>query len=142
MANDEVYLDKLLRGETMGINLYEKYLNKLSEGKCKREVENFREEHLRHKTRIESMMKLRDIEISSEIGIQGKMAEAMTSIRLVFKNEPKAILQEIHKGELMGVKSTEMYLDEFSEDIRPDIEKFITEDKNRISRINKLIENL
>jgi hypothetical protein len=29
MNNDEVYLSKMLRGENMGISLYEKYLRKL-----------------------------------------------------------------------------------------------------------------
>lgn len=142
MNNDEVYLTKLLRGENMGINLYEKYLTKLPEGQYKREVESFRNEHVRHKTRLENIMASRDIEVSSEIGIQGKMAEMMTAAKLVFKNDPKSIMKEIHKGEVMAAKYSSEYLTEFSENIRPDIEKIIKEDTERISRLDKILKTI
>lgn len=142
MNNDEVYLTKMLRGENMGINLYEKYLNRLPEGQYKREVDNFRKEHLRHKARLENIMATRDIEVSSEIGLQGKMTEWMTAIRLVFKNDPQAVLKEIRKGELMAAKVTAQYLSEFSEGIRPDIEKIIHEDKDRVGKLDKILRTL
>jgi rubrerythrin len=140
MNNDEIYLSKMLRGENMGINIYEKYLKKLPEGDYKREVEKFRQEHIRHKTRLENIMVSKEIEVSSEIGIQGKMSEIMTSVKLMFKNEPKAVLKDIRKGELMAAKYSEMYLSEFSESIRPDIEKILNEDRERISKLNKLLK--
>jgi hypothetical protein len=142
MNNDGVYLTKLLRGENMGINLYEKYLKKLPEGQYKREVQSFRDEHIRHKTRLENIMSTRNMEVSSEIGLQGKMAEVMTSVRLVFKNDPKAVLKEIKKGEEMAAKYSIQYLTEFSESIKPDIEKIIKEDNERISRLNKILKTI
>jgi ferritin-like metal-binding protein YciE len=142
MNNDGAYLVKLLRGETMGINLYEKYLKKLPEGQYKKEVQSFKDEHIRHKTRLENIMNSRNIETSSEIGLQGKMTELMTSVRLVFKNDPKAVLKEIKKGEEMAAKFSSQYLSEFSESIRPDIEKIIKEDKDRISRLNKILKTI
>ncbi len=142
MNNDEVYLTKILRGENMGINLYEKYLKKLPEGQYKREVENFRQEHIRHKTRLENIMTSRDIEVGSEIGLQGKLTEIMTAAKLVFKNDPKAVMKEIRKGEFMAAKYTEQYLSEFSESLRPDIEKIIKEDRDRISRLEKILNTL
>lgn len=126
----------------MGINLYEKYLKKLPTGQYKREVQSFQQEHIRHKTRLENIMQSRDIEISSEIGLQGKMAELMTSVRLVFKNDPEAVIKEIRKGEFMAAKYTEQYLSEFSESIRPDIEKIIMEDRDRISKLDKILKTL
>lgn len=142
MDNDGVYLTKLLRGETMGINLYEKYLKKLPEGQYKKEVQSFKDEHIRHKTRLKNIMNSRNIETSSEIGIQGKMTEIITSVRLVFKNDPKAVLKEIQKGEEMAAKYSSRYLSEFSDSIRPDIEKIIKEDKDRISRLNKILKTI
>jgi rubrerythrin len=142
MNNDQTYLTKMLRGENMGINLYEKYLKKLPEGQYKREVENFRQEHIRHKTRLENIMTSRDIEVSSEIGIQGKMTEFMTAAKLIFKNDPKDVMKEIHKGEFMAAKYSEQYLSEFSESLRPDIEKIISEDRGRISKLDKIINTL
>ena len=142
MNNDQVYLTKMLRGENMGINLYEKYLKKLPEGQYKREVENFRQEHIRHKTRLENIMTSRDIELSSEIGLQGKMAEFMTAARLVFKNDPEAVIKEIRKGEFMAAKYSEQYLSEFSESLKADIEKIIKEDRDRISKLDKILNTL
>jgi hypothetical protein len=141
MNNDELYLTKMLRGESMGINIYDKYISKLPEGKYKREVESFKQEHIRHKTRLENIMKHRDIEIASEIGFQGKMTELMTSIKLMFKNTPESILKEVHKGEVMAATYSEKYLSEFSEAIQPDIKKIIKEDKERIEQINKILKN-
>jgi len=142
MNNDEVYLTKMLRGENMGINIYNKYIDKLPEGKYKREVESFKQEHIRHKARLENIMKHRDIETASEIGFQGKMAELMTSVKLMFKNSPKAILKEVHKGEVMAATYSEKYLSEFSESIQPDIKKIINEDKDRVKKIIKMLNNL
>ncbi|ERI89401.1 hypothetical protein HMPREF1982_04672 [Clostridiales bacterium oral taxon 876 str. F0540] len=142
MNNDEIYLSKMLRGENMGINIYEKYIKKLPEGKYKKEVESFKDEHIRHKTRLVNIMQHRDIEASSEVGFQGKMSELMTSIKLIFKNDPKAVLKEVHKGELMAAKYTEKYLSEFSENIQPDIEKILKEDRERINKINKILNTL
>lgn len=142
MNNDEIYLTKMLRGENMGINLYNKYLKKIPEGKYKKEIENFKNEHMRHKTRLENIMQARDMEISSEVGIQGKMVEFMTSAKLVFKNDPAAIIKELYKGEIMGVNYSKKYLSEFSEGIRPDIEKIIKEDKERIAKIDKILKTL
>lgn len=142
MNNDQIYLIKMLRGENMGINLYEKYLKKLPEGQYKREVDNFRKEHIRHKTRLENIMASRDIEVGSEIGLQGKMAEWMTAVKLVFKNDPKAVLREIRKGEFMAAKFSEQYLSEFSDSIKPDIEKIIKEDRDRIDKLNKILKTL
>ena len=126
----------------MGINLYEKYLKKLPEGQYKREVECFRQEHIRHKTRLENIMTSRDIELSSEIGLQGKMAEFMTAARLVFKNDPEAVIKEIRKGEFMAAKYSEQYLSEFSESLKADIEKIIKEDRDRISKLDKILNTL
>lgn len=142
MNKDEIYLTKMLRGENMGINIYDKYINRLPEGKHKKEVESFKEEHIRHKTRLENIMKLRDIEAGSEIGLQGKMAELMTSVRLMFKNSPKAILKEVQRGEITGADYTQKYLSEFSEGLQPDIKKIIKEDKDRIEKINNILNNL
>lgn len=142
MNNDEVYLTKMLRGENMGINLYNKYLKKLPEGKYKREVENFKNEHIRHKIRLENIMQARDIEVGSEIGVQGKIAELMTSVRLVFKNDPTKIMKELYRGEVMGSKYTQKYLSEFSSSIRPDIDKIVREDKERIRNIDKILDTL
>lgn len=142
MNNDEMYLTKMLRGENMGINIYEKYIKKLPEGKYRKEVESFQSEHIRHKTRLENIMKHRDIEIGSEIGFQGKMSEFMTSVKLMFKNNPKSVLKEVHKGELMAAKYTEKYLSEFSESIQPDIEKLLKEDRERINKINKILKTI
>jgi hypothetical protein len=142
MNNDQIYLTKMLRGENMGINLYEKYLKKLPEGQYKREVQNFRQEHIRHKTRLENIMTSRDIEVGYEIGLQGKMTEFMTAAKLVFKNDPKAVVKEIRKGEFMAAKYSDQYLSEFSESLRPDIEKIIKEDRDRISRLDKILNTL
>lgn len=142
MNNDEMFLTKMLRGENMGINLYEKYISKLPKGQYKREIEKFRQEHIRHKSRLENIMSSRDIEVSSEIGLQGKMTELMTAARLVFKNNPKSILKEIRKGEFMAAKYSKQYLSEFSESIKPDIEKIIKEDSERISKLDKILETL
>lgn len=139
MNNDEVYLTKMLRGENMGINLYGKYIKKLPEGKYKKEVENFKNEHIRHKTRLENIMRSRNIEVGSEIGLKGKMTELMTSARLTFKKNPSKIMEELYRGERMGAKYSRKYLSEFSESIRPDIEKIIREDEERISKINKIL---
>jgi hypothetical protein len=142
MNNDQIYLTKMLRGENMGINLYEKYLRKLPEGQYKREVESFRQEHIRHKTRLENMMHSRDIEISSEIGLKGKMTELMTAAKLVFKNDPKAVLKDIQKGEYMAAKYSEQYVSEFSESLQPDIKKIIKEDRDRIARLDNILKTL
>lgn len=142
MNNDEIYLTKMLRGENMGINLYDKYIKKLPEGKYKKEVESFQKEHIRHRARLENIMKGRNIEVSSEVGIHGKMTEAMTSARLIFKNNSTKIMKELYKGEVMGVNYSQKYLSEFSESIRPDIEKIIKEDKNRISKIGSILKTL
>jgi hypothetical protein len=142
MNNDQIYLTKMLRGENMGINLYKKYLKKLPEGQYKREVQNFRQEHIRHKTRLENIMTSRDIEIGYEIGLQGKITEFMTAAKLVFKNDPKAVVKEIQKGEFTAAKYSEQYLSEFSESLRPDIEKIIKEDRDRISRLDKILSTL
>ncbi len=142
MNNDKIYLSKMLRGENMGIKLYEKYIKKLPEGQYRREVEGFRQEHIRHKTRLENIMAARDIEVSSEIGIQGKMTELMTTAKLAFKNNPEAVLKEIRKGEFMAAKYSEMYVSEFSESLKPDIEKIIKEDRDRISKLDKILKSL
>jgi len=70
------------------------------------------------------------------------MSEFMTSVKLIFKNNPKAVLKEVHKGELMAAKYTEKYLSEFSESIQPDIEKLLKEDRERINKINKILKTI
>lgn len=142
MNNDEIYLSKMLKGEKMGINIYNKYINKLPEGHYKREVESFKDEHVRHMKRIENIIERRDIEVSSEIGFQGKLSEIMTSVKLAFINNPKAIFEQVKKGETMAAKYSEEYLNEFSESIRPDIEKMLNEDRKRIKKVEKILSTL
>jgi hypothetical protein len=142
MNNDEIYLLKMLKGENMGINIYSKYIKKLPEGQYKREVENFRDEHLRHKTRLESIIKLREMEAASEIGIQGKISELMVVAKLAFINDTKDIIKEVKKGEEMAAKYSEKYLGEFSDSIKPDIEKMLKEDRKRITKVDNMLKTL
>lgn len=142
MRNDEIYLSKMLSGENMGINIYNKYIKKLPEGQYKREIESFKAEHMRHKTRLENIINRNKMEVSSEIGIQGKFSELMVSTKLVFINSPKAIIEEVKKGEEMAAKYSEKYLSEFSDSIKPDIEKMLKEDRERIKKVEKILRTL
>lgn len=142
MDNDSMYLSKLLRGENMGINIYEKYLNKLPNGTYKREVDNFLDEHKRHKNRLENMMIARGEYPKAGTGMQGKMSEGITAAKLIFKNKPKDIMDDIYKGELMALTSTQKYLTEFSESIKPDIEKLIDENKKRLEKVHNIIATM
>lgn len=142
MTNDKVYLTKMLRGENMGVNLYNMYLKKIPEGRYKREIQDILGEHVRHKTRIENIMQHRDMEASNEIGVQGVMTEAMTAVKLIFKRDPKKIIEEAYRGEKMGIVYSEKYLTEFSNDIKPDIEKIIKEGKERIRRLENIVKTL
>lgn len=142
MDRNEMYLTKMLRGESMGINLYDMYIKKIPEGKYKREIESIKAEHLRHKTRIQNIMEHRNMEAGDEIGIQGLMTEAMTKARLIFRNDPKKVIREAYRGEKMGVVYSEKYLNEFSEDIRPDMEKIVREAKERIKRLEDIVRTL
>lgn len=142
MDKDTVYLSKLLRGENMGINIYKQYLNKLPNGTYKKEVDNFLDEHKRHKNRLENMMISRGEYPKAGTGIQGKMSEGYTAAKLIIKGKPKDIMDDIYKGELMALTSTQKYLTEFSESIRPDIEKLIDENKKRLEKVHNMIATM
>lgn len=142
MNNDEIYLSKMLRGEKMGINIYSKYIKKLPEGQYKREVESFKAEHLRHKIRLENIINRNEMEVSNEIGLQGKVSELMIAAKLVFINNPKDIIKEVKKGEEMAAKYSEEYLSEFSDIIKPDIEKMLNEDRQIIKKVENILKTL
>lgn len=140
--NDEIYLSKMLRGENMGINIYSKYIKKLPEGQYKREVESFKADHLRHKARLESIINRREMEVSSELGVQAKFSEFVVTAKLAFVSNPKDIIKEVKKGEEMAAKYSEKYLSEFSDSIKPDIEKMLKEDRARIMKIKDILKTL
>jgi rubrerythrin len=142
MDNDQIYLTKMLRGENMGVKLYDMYLKKIPQGKFKRDIEKIRGEHIRHRTRIENIMQTHNMEISSEIGVQGLMSEAMTAVRLMFRHDPKKVIEEAYRGEKMGIEYSEKYLNEFSESIRPDMEKLINESRECAATLKDILGNL
>lgn len=140
MSNDEKYLFKILQGENMGIHLYKKYLSKLPSGPEKRAVEDFLEEHKRHKRRIENILESKGIKsINSSVGIRGNIVETFQGMKLAFRNKPKDIIKKIYKGEVTGTITTQKYLMELSESIKPDIKKIIGEDMNRVEKIHDLL---
>lgn len=139
MVKDEIYLSKMLKGENMGINSYEKSIRKLPDGEDKRNLNSFLDEHKRHKVRLESMLKARGSEPKNSVGITGKINEAISSTKLMLKSNPRSIIEDIYKGELMGINSSQKYFVEFSDSIKPDIEKIINEDKDRIDKIHNML---
>lgn len=142
MEKDELYLSKLLQGESMGIDLYHKYINRLPDSDTKREVEAFLKEHERHRNRIKNIMSTRGMKVEEKPGVISSATEAYTSIKMFLKHKPHQIVEDIYKGEIIGIRSAEEYLEEFSDSIRPEIEKIIKEDKERLNKVERLREQV
>lgn len=138
MNNDQKNLSKMLQGMNMGINAYEKYIDNLH-GRPKKQMEEFLQEHKRQKVRLEYIADSKGYDINNTIGIGEKVSEAYENIKLKFKNDPKDIIKDAYRGEIMGAVASQGFLNEFSESIRPDIEKILNEDKVIIEKIHDML---
>lgn len=142
MEKDSVYLNKMLQNESLGLNLYYKYVDRFSDDVLKREVIDIISEHERHKMRLKNMIQVRKAEYDDSIGIKGNLSGALTSMKLMVKNKPQSLIDDIYNIESHSISVANQFLEEFSTSIRPDIEKIIEENKKNLQKLTKLKENL
>lgn len=136
-------LNTFLKGEYMGVDSYEKFIQKAHDNHIKNELQNIQMDHKNHAVKISKRIQDLGGEPVKSVGFTGKIAELASNIKNIGKNDDVEILKQAYDGEDLGIKMASKIvkgdLDDKSAELIKDI---LNEDRNHLDRLNNLIREV
>lgn len=136
-------LNALLKGEHMAIDGYERYIQKVTQPNVKGELQKIQQDHKQHAIKIAERIQQLGGVPGDGVGIAGKAAEIMTSLRDIGNKDPKHILKEAYNGENNGIKmADEVVKGDLDNDSRNLVNGILNADRSHLDSLNNLMNSL
>lgn len=137
MADEEAEsLQKVLKGEYMGIDAYQTYLNKLHNDFIRHDLERHEMDLRRMATELESFIRDRYNGAPGGSGLAGEMAGIQASFHLRGDPSDPKVLDAMYEGVKMGVDQTEKVLAHLDDESRELVEKHLEKNKRMLKEID------
>lgn len=135
-------LNTFLKGEHMGIDAYEKFINKVDDENIKNQLQDIQKDHRKHAEKIAERIQDLGGKAKNGVGLTGKIAEAASNIKNIGKKDDISILKQAYDGEDLGIKmATEVVKGDLDNDSAKLIRDILSEDRNHLDKLNSLIQN-
>lgn len=137
-----VELNALLRGEHMAIDGYEKYIQNITEPNIRGELQKIQQEHKQHAIKISERIQNLGGRPTDGVGIGGRVAEVMSSIKDMGTKDVKAILKDAYNGENNGIKmADELVKGDLDNDSMTLVNNLLNADRNHLNTLGALINS-
>lgn len=134
-------LKAFLKGEHMAIDSYDKYLEKINTPYIKNEFQSIKRDHEHHAVIISERIELLGGKPSKGVGFTGKIAEVMSTVKGLGKNDEKFIVKDAYNGENMGIEiAAEIVKGDLDEQSRKLINEILETDRNHLIALENLIK--
>ena len=100
-------LNTFLKGEYMAVDGYQGYIDKVEDEKIKGELEKIKQDHEKHTERISQQIEKLGGQPIQGVGMMGKMAEMVSGVKNMTKDDTNSILEAAYHGEGQGIKMAE-----------------------------------
>ncbi|MCK8817602.1 PA2169 family four-helix-bundle protein [Natroniella sulfidigena] len=131
-------LNELLKGEKMAANIYEETKGLQGDSQVKDFLEDFAQDHHRHAQQLEKRINQLGGNPNENIGMSGVMANMMAKLNAI--RGPKHLLNQIYKGESMGVKAYEERINDLDPLSQEIVQELIKEDKEHLRKFEARVD--
>ncbi|QCX33548.1 DUF2383 domain-containing protein [Caloramator sp. E03] len=136
-------LNTLLKGEYMGIDSYEKFIQKVQNKHVKHELQNIQKDHKNHAIKIAERIQDLGGEPVNGVGFIGKIAEVASNIKNINKKSDIEILKQAYDGEDFGIRmATEVVKGDLDGNSAVLVKEMLNEDRNHLDTLNNLIREV
>ncbi|MCY6369504.1 DUF2383 domain-containing protein [Clostridium ganghwense] len=136
-------LNKILKGEHMAVDSFDKFIKNVNEPNIKSELQKIQQNHRQHTTQIAERIQQLGGNPANNVGIQGMITEAVSNIRDMGNQDTLHYLNKAYDGENIGVNSAaEIVKSNLDTESMTLINNILNEDRNNVNTLNNLINNL
>lgn len=136
-------LNTLLKGEYMGIDSYEKFIQKVENRHVKDELQNIQKDHKNHAIRIAERIQDLGGEPVNGVGFVGKIAEVASNIKNINNKSDIETLKQAYDGEDFGIKmATEVVKGDLDANSAMLVKEILNEDRKHLDTLNNLIQKV
>ena len=106
---ETVILNKILKGETMAVDIYDQYSEQLEDQNMNNLLQQFKQDHQNHAEMISERIKNLGAEPQTNTGMTGLISKTMMEIGdlLGGRSSDQDILKKVYEGEDMGINQVE-----------------------------------
>lgn len=135
-------LNALLKGEHMAIDAYEDYIQRIEDSEIRNSLQKIQQDHKLHSIMIAERIQTLGGKPAKGVGIGGKVAETVTSIKHRSMHEPVIILKTAYDGEDNGIKmATEIVKGDLDSESAYLVKDILNGDRTHLETLNSLIRD-
>lgn len=135
-------LNAFLKGEYMAIDSYEHFIRSASDRNVKDLLQNIQKDHKRHAIDISERIKEIGGDPVTGVGLSGKFAETISSIKHIRHNDDTSILEDALSGETQGIKmADEIVKGDLDFESASLVSKILETDKRHLSMLEHSIKH-
>ncbi|WP_408956555.1 DUF2383 domain-containing protein [Natroniella sp. ANB-PHB2] len=131
-------LNELLKGEKMAANIYEETNNLQKDSQVEKMLKSFAQDHQRHTQQLEERIEQLGGDPNENIGMSGAMANMMAKLNAI--RGPKHLLNQVYKGEAMGVKAYEKRINDLDPISQEIVQGLMEEDKEHLRKFEARVD--
>lgn len=140
MEKNITELNAVLKGESMAIHSYERFMKNVKDESVKAEFEKIVQDHKRHADELSGRIRALGGEPNRSTGLAGVMASAKMAVENIVARETLDILKEGYDGEDKGIAMAEEVvkgdLDKESAEL---VNRILSEDHEHLRRMAEII---
>lgn len=136
MDGQKETLAQILKGEYVGIDSYQNYLNRLHDPAIRQDLERHEQDLRDMVTELESHLRDNYGKAAEDAGMMGRMAEFQNQIRLMGDPDDSRILAVMYDGMRMGVEQTEAELPKLEGEARRIVSKHLQRNRRILEEVD------
>lgn len=136
-------LNALLKGESMAIDAYERFIQDVEDKKIKREFQEIQQDHKKHAGELFNQIQNLGGKPDSNTGFTGFMASAKAAMENMKETEPIQILKKAYDGEDKGIAmAQEIVKGDLDLESAEIVKKILSVDHDHLKKMLNLITEI
>lgn len=136
-------LNSLLKGENMAVDSIEKVIAHVDDGNIKNELQKIQQNHKQHTALLADRIQDLGGAPAKGVGLGGKAAEMMSSVKDIGKTGTASHIKEILDGENKGIQmSTELVKGDLDSDSAKLVNTILDEDRNNVNMLQEVLNSI
>lgn len=131
-------LGQVLQGEYMGVDSFQKGLNRLKDDEVRHDLEQCESEMREMVTELSSHMRDMGVPAPEDSGLMGFLAGIPETVKILSAPDDSTVLDEIYAGMEMGVGQTEKVLLGLQGDSRSLVEKHLDRNRSILRQVDRI----
>lgn len=130
-------LQKILKGEYVGVDSYQKFLNRLHDNEIRRDLERHEQDLRDMITELTSHLRDQYNFAPEGPGWMGMMADIQSKMQTIGNPDDQKIIDHIYDGVKMGIDQTEQELAKLQGESRKIVEKHLERNKRILEEVDR-----